>query len=179
MGSRSVEPEGSELPAGRPDFYRGEGFSHLTGPDASRVHEVTASRRAVRDRTPLKGNLFSPVVTAEFPGAPAGLPVNWLLFPDRGFDYCLIRMQPGAEWPLHVHGYGEEVYVVISGAGNVTLEDTEYHAEQWDVFHIPAGTRHSMRNSEPNSELCILAINTPPVDHELRSAYWAVPVGFA
>lgn len=169
QGGRNQRPKGK-------NFYLGKGFADLSGPQAPKVREATEALRKIRSSVSPKGNLFDPVVTAQFPGAPTGLPVNWLLFPDRGFDYCLIHLQPGANWPMHLHGYGQEVYVVIKGKGKVTLEETEYDAAEWDVFHIHAGIPHTMRNTEADSDFCVLAINTPAVSHELRSQYWAVPM---
>ena len=170
---RGDEPNATSV---RRTFYQGRGFARLTGPEAQQVERARTALRKVQETESLKGNLFKPVVTAEFPGAPADLPINWLAFPDRGFDYCLIRMQPGVNLPLHIHGYGEEVYIVLGGAGFVTVGREEYDAAQWDVFHIPAGTPHGMRNPGTEGELLILAINSPPVAPELRSDYWAVPV---
>lgn len=163
-----------DRPKGR-EFYQGSGFSNVQGRGADAVRSAAAHLQEAKSQVALKGNLFEPVVTADFPGAPTWLPVNWLVFPDRKLDYCLIKMQPGTDWPLHVHGYGEEVYVIIAGEGEVTLGDQTYGATRHDVFHIPAGTPHAMVNRSDSEEFCILAINAPAIAPELRSAYWAAP----
>lgn len=155
------------------DFYRGHGFSNLGGLEGEKTQAALASFRSTEEGVELKGNLFKPVVTADFPGAPTGLPVNWLLFPDRKFDYCLIRLEPGSDWPFHLHGYGDEIYLVISGHGRVTLGDREYDAVQHDVFHIPPGTRHTMVNTSEDEDFCIFAVNAPAIRPDLRSPYWA------
>ena len=157
-------------------FYRNQGFSKLGGLEAEKTRAAADALRRAREGVPLNGNLFKPVVTADFPGAPTWLPVNWLLFPDRKFDYCLINLKPGCDWPLHLHGYGEEIYLVISGHGRVTLGDRDYEATQHDVFHIPPGTPHTMVNTSEDQDLCIFAVNAPAVWPELRSEYWAVPI---
>lgn len=174
--STGVQRGGHEEQIGRwrPGFYQGRGFSSLSGPGAGAVLDTEARMEMASKAVGLKGNLFEPVVTADFPNAPTFLPVNWLALPNHLFDYCMINMEPGSEWPVHVHGYGEEVYVVIDGEGHVVLGEQTYMAGQYDVFHIPAGVPHGMRSASDGGPFRILAINAPAVPRHLRSSYWAV-----
>lgn len=160
------------------DFYQGNGFSKLTGPLAESVKqfdEKLAEAREAAGWSP-KGNLRQPVITAEFPGCPADLPINFLAHPARQMDYCLIRIQPGHGFPEHVHGYGEEIYLVISGHGKVRVEGVLYDAGPMDTFHHRAGIAHEVYNPAENAEVFeVFAVNVPGVRQDLRSAYWGIP----
>lgn len=156
------------------EFYRGHGFDGLTGPGAAAVAELDARIEEIRGAEPLAGNLYEPRVRADFPGNACYLPINLMLYPDRQFDYVLLRGAPGEGFPIHVHGYGDEVYLVIGGRGIVTLDGVEHEAGPGDIFHIPAGTPHGYRVPEDAEEtLDLFVVNVPGVDHRLRSKYWA------
>jgi quercetin dioxygenase-like cupin family protein len=93
-------------------------------------------------------------------------------------DYCLIQMEPGRGFPEHVHGYGDEFYLVISGTGKVRLSGVLHDANPLDVFHIQPGVEHELFNPSTNSGLFeVFAVNSPGVHQDLRSAHWAVPTG--
>lgn len=161
------------------DFYTERGFSRLVGPGAEDVVSFWQEQASVRDRIvrPV-GNLFEPVVTAEFVGAPCDLPINWLVLPERGMDYCLISIEPGFGFPEHVHGYGNELYLVVEGRGKVRLDGVLYDASRHDVFHIGPGVPHEVFNpKESTGPLRVFAVNTPAVRHDLRSTYWSHTTG--
>lgn len=161
------------------DFYEGRGFSKLSGPGASDVEDYWSEQEHLHSRMfSAVGNLFRPVVTAEFEGAPTDLPVNWLLLPDRGMDYCLINIQPGYGFPEHVHGYGTEFYLVVSGSGCVRLGGKLHDAGTHDVFHISPGMPHEVFNPVDSTEpFRVFAVNSPAIRHTLRSSYWSHPTG--
>jgi quercetin dioxygenase-like cupin family protein len=157
-------------------FYVKHGFDGLTGPEAEATQAFHGSLSEQRARLPLVGNLYEARVHADFPGNACALPINWLMLPERKFDYVLIRTEPGESFPIHVHGYGEEIYLVIAGEGLVYLGDETHDARVHDIFHIPPGTPHGFRaSSEVSTTFDVFVVNSPPVDHRLRSRYWAVP----
>ncbi len=162
------------------DFYHGNGFSRLTGPlaDAARAFDRDVANARERAGWSPKGNLREAVITAEFPGCPTDLPINFLALPSRSMDYCLIRIQPGEGFPEHVHGYGEEIYVIISGSGKVRVDGVLYDAGPLDVFHHRSGIAHEVFNPASNTEVFeVLAVNVPGVHQDLRSDYWGIPTG--
>lgn len=163
----------------RSDFFTGRGFSKLKGPESGLVRKFWEDLDERRDAEfHPAGNLNKSVITADFPGCPTELPVNWLLLPDRQMDYCLIKVSPGSGFPEHVHGYGDELYLVISGNGCVRLDGQLYEAGPMDIFHIRPGVAHELFNpGDSGATLEIFAVNTPAVHHELRSDYWGIPTG--
>jgi mannose-6-phosphate isomerase-like protein (cupin superfamily) len=161
------------------DFFTGNGFSRLTGPLADKAREFDATLEKARSDAGFspKGNLREPVITAEFPGCPTDLPINYLALPNRQMDYCLIRIKPGHGFPEHVHGYGDEIYLVISGHGKVRIDGELYDAGPLDTFHQRTGVRHEVFNPAENEEdFEIFAVNTPAVHQDLRSKFWGIPV---
>jgi quercetin dioxygenase-like cupin family protein len=159
------------------EFFLGHGFDRISGPEAAVVGDFREELGRRRERLALTGNLYEPRVRADFPGSECLLPVNWLLMPERKFDYVLLRARPGEAFPRHRHGYGEELYVVIAGEGTVFIAEEAHPARVHDVFHIPAGVLHGYAASPETTETFdILCINAPAVDQDLRSRYWSVDV---
>lgn len=156
------------------EFYVGQGFDRLSGPGAGAVHDLDEQLARLRRGVPRAGNLYAAAVRADFPGNPCLLPINWLLHPERHFDYVLLRGEPGQGFPTHVHGYGEEIYLVIAGEGVVLLDGEEHTARKHDIFHIPAGVPHGYRVPETATEpFDLFVVNAPAVSHRNRSRYWA------
>ena len=158
------------------DFYDAHGFDRLTGDGAPAVRALDEHLAQLRDGVSLKAHVYDEAVRADFPGSTCALPLNLLLWPERRMDWVLLRGQPGAGFPTHVHGYGDELYLVVAGHGLVTVAGTEHEAGPLDVFHIPAGSPHGFRVA-PDAEATfdVFAVNSPGVAHELRSRYWASP----
>lgn len=155
-------------------FYIGHGFDRVTGVEAQEVVELEERLAAAQRATKLAGNLYEAAVRADFPGSECLLPVNLLLFPERQFDFVLLRTGPGDGFPRHVHGYGDEVYLVIRGRGIVLLGDERHEAEAHDVFYIPAGTPHGYEvPAEAGAPFELFVVNVPAVPRANRSRYWA------
>jgi quercetin dioxygenase-like cupin family protein len=158
------------------EFYVGHGFDELTGAEADLTREFDETVHSVRERMSVAGNLYEPRLAADFPGTRCHLPINWLLMPDRKFDYVLLRASPGESFPLHVHGYGDEIYLVLAGRGTVFLEDQSHEAGPNDIFHIAPGVPHGFEAASDTDETFdIFVVNAPAVPARLRSRYWAVP----
>ncbi|MUU69699.1 cupin domain-containing protein [Pseudarthrobacter sp. GA104] len=161
------------------EFFTGNGFSRLTGRLAEATKQFNKTLDQAREDAGFlpKGNLREPVLTAEFPGCPTDIPINFLAHPGRLMDYCLIRVQPGRGFPEHVHGYGDEIYLIISGHGKVRVDGVLYDAGPEDVFHHRAGVAHELFNPSTNTEVLeVFAVNVPGVHEDLRSEYWGIPV---
>ncbi|MBM1634516.1 cupin domain-containing protein [Sulfitobacter mediterraneus] len=157
-------------------FYDGNGFDNLTGPGAQQAYDFWDRLEEMRKDEPLKGNLYDPRVSADFPQNPCNLPINLMLWPERMMDFVMLRGEPGGEFPPHTHGYGDEIYLIINGEGIVIIDGVEYEAKKHDIFWIPAGTPHTYRTPADKTEsFDIFAVNVPGVKHTMRSTYWAGP----
>ena len=155
-------------------FYDRHGFDRLEGPGAAAVSALDEHLQALRDGVSLKAHLYDEAVRADFPGSTCALPLNLLLWPERRMDWVLLRGQPGAAFPTHVHGYGDELYLVIAGSGVVTINGEDLPAGPLDVFHIPAGSPHGFHvPDDVDATFDVFAVNAPGVAHHLRSRYWA------
>ncbi len=156
-------------------FYRGHGWDDLSGPDAERTRELTEVLEARREWVPLVGNLDEARLVATFEGTRGLLPINWLAMPERKFEYVLLKTEPGHSFPEHVHGYGDEMYLILGGTGTVFLDGQAHPAAAGDIFHIPPGTPHGYEAAaDSETTFDIFVVNCPGVSAELRSRYWAV-----
>jgi len=116
-----------------------------------------------------KGNLFRPAFSYNFPGYPRHHPINLAAFPQRTVDFDMHSIEPGYGFPIHLHDYADETYVVISGRGKVVVENEVLDAEQHDVFYIPPGKWHCAFNPAENKEVFNLFIcQAPRVSDELN-----------
>jgi len=75
------------------------------------------------------------------------------------------RIFVGGRIPPHSHA-NEEVYVILSGKGKMTVGDESQVVEGFGVVYIPSNVEHSLTNIG-NEELEILYIYSPAglVDH--------------
>jgi len=69
------------------------------------------------------------------------------------------RVRISGEAKLHYHETFTEYYFIISGTGEIELDDTKHQVEPGDVVHIPPRTRHALRG-----EFEIINIVSPPFD---------------
>ena len=116
-----------------------------------------------------KGNLFKPVFTYNFKGYPRHHPINLSAFPQRNVDFDMHSIDPGYGFPIHLHDYADENYLIIGGKGKIIIENQAYDAEIHDVFYIPPGKWHCAFNPAENIEPFHLFIfQTPRVSDELN-----------
>ncbi|MFL6797797.1 MAG: cupin domain-containing protein [Xanthobacteraceae bacterium] len=79
----------------------------------------------------------------------------------ESLDVHLNRLIPGGPpGKLHHHSQADNVYIVRSGEGTLTLEDKTYVIRTNDVVYIPAGMRHSLANTS-NELLELFEIYAP------------------
>ena len=157
-------------------FYDGNGFDRITGPGAEAGYALWDKLAEMRKDEPKHGNLYEPRLNADFPDNPCYLPINLLMWPERGMDFVMLRGEPGGAFPPHTHGYGDEIYLIIAGEGVVIIDGVEHEAKKHDIFWIPAGTPHTYYTPADKTEpFDIFAVNVPGVKHTMRSTYWAGP----
>jgi HTH-type transcriptional repressor of puuD len=74
-----------------------------------------------------------------------GKRVQVLASEETGATDCLILrgvFTPGSGNPLHSHD-GEELVIVLRGAGKYVIADQVVEVREGDVLRVPAGTNHS------------------------------------
>src|SRR5215467_5346497 len=66
------------------------------------------------------------------------------------------RVAPGARTAPHYHRKTEEIYYILSGKGEMTIDDRKQDVGSLDAIAIPPGAVHTILNtgSEPLVFLC-------------------------
>src|SRR6187455_1721715 len=84
------------------------------------------------------------------------------------------KLAPGFRFPFgHEHSEQEEIYVVISGAATLALDDEELALERLDAVRIPAGTKRNVEAGSDGAELIAYgAPNTENKDAEMIPGWW-------
>ncbi len=75
------------------------------------------------------------------------------------------RVRPGGATKEHFHRTSEEVYYILSGEGEMYIDEEKARIKAGDVVLIPAGARHYVVN-KGEEELIILCACSPPYSHE-------------
>lgn len=125
--------------------------------------------RELEGMASFKGNLFKPVFSYHFKGYPRHHPINLAAFPQRHVDFDMHSIDPGYGFPIHLHDYADENYLVVGGRGKVVIEGEVLDADLHDVFYIPPGKWHCAFNPADNRDPFHLFIfQTPRVSDELN-----------
>ncbi|TAM58579.1 cupin domain-containing protein [bacterium] len=82
------------------------------------------------------------------PTSVAGYEQKWLVKRDGG-TYKLIRIQPGARFPLHRHPDRTEYAYVLEGVLEATIEGRTFRIAPHGFAEIPAGVEHGLYNPGP------------------------------
>jgi len=81
------------------------------------------------------------------------------------FDVELARLPPGAtNFPFHAHAVQWEVYIVISGSGELRAGDTVVDVTGGDSFVCPLGEPHQLKNTGTADLLYYVITDNPPAD---------------
>lgn len=89
-------------------------------------------------------------------GSDYGTDLGWrtildkALTPSSGMTAGVIDMMPGALGKLHWHAQ-PEIYYVLSGQGEVEIQDTKYLLKPNTVIFIPGNAPHALTNSGTDS----------------------------
>ncbi len=73
-------------------------------------------------------------------------------------------IHPGCETRLHKHHQSEELYHVVKGHGQMTLDGQVFFVEPGDTICIAPGREHKVKNTG-NQDLVILCCCSPPYSH--------------
>jgi len=102
-------------------------------------------------------------VEAEEVSEPAvGVKVRWLITKKTGapnFAMRLFEMEPGGSTPRHAHNWEHEAFI-LSGRGEVLVEEGEKSFGPEDVVFVPSGEEHQFRNTgdETVRFLCMIPL---------------------
>ena len=81
------------------------------------------------------------------------------------FDVELARLPPGAtNFPFHAHAAQWEVYIVISGSGELRAGNTRVAVTAGDSFVCPPGEPHQLKNTGMADLLYYVIADNPPAD---------------
>ena len=75
---------------------------------------------------------------------------------DLGARHVIMSMsvvKPGERIGMHRHEKAEEIYVLASGASQITIDDTTLDVEAVTVFRFPAATMRGILNNSQDDAL--------------------------
>jgi mannose-6-phosphate isomerase-like protein (cupin superfamily) len=86
----------------------------------------------------------------------------------------LQRLAPNMRQPFgHRHEHQEEVYVVLSGGGRVSLGDEVLDVRPWDAVRVAPGTIRAFEAGPDGLELLAFGAHTDSGDVESVEGFWA------
>ncbi len=80
----------------------------------------------------------------------------------RNMSVTWLEVPAGCEQTLRSHEEAEQVYVVVRGAGSMSVAGDTQHVEEGDLILVPPVTDHAIAN-DGDSELACIAFQSPPV----------------
>ncbi len=80
----------------------------------------------------------------------------------RNMSVTWLEVPAGAEQSLRSHEEAEQVYVVVRGAGTMSVAGDTQPVGEGDLILVPPATDHSVAN-DGGAELACLSIQSPPV----------------
>jgi mannose-6-phosphate isomerase-like protein (cupin superfamily) len=96
----------------------------------------------------------------------------------RNISVTWLEVPAGAEQTLHSHEEAEQVYVVVRGAGTMSVAGDTERVEEGDLILVPPATDHAIASDGDTSLACI-SIQSPPVAaSELYSDQLAEVAGY-
>jgi mannose-6-phosphate isomerase-like protein (cupin superfamily) len=80
----------------------------------------------------------------------------------RNMSVTWLEVPEGIDQELHSHEEAEQVYVVVSGRGTMTVAGDTQEIAEGDLVLVPPATDHSITNGN-SSDLCCVSVQSPPV----------------
>jgi len=80
----------------------------------------------------------------------------------RNMSVTWLDVPEGVEQELHSHEEAEQVYVIVSGGGRMTVAGDTQEISPGDLVLVPPATDHSIANDE-SAPLCCVSVQSPPV----------------
>lgn len=84
------------------------------------------------------------------------------------------RLAPNVRQPFgHRHEQQEEVYVVLSGGGQVSLDGEVFEVRRWDAVRVAPDTTRAFEAGPDGLELLAFGAHTVSTDVETVEGFWA------
>jgi mannose-6-phosphate isomerase-like protein (cupin superfamily) len=80
----------------------------------------------------------------------------------RNLSVTWLSVPVGAEQTLRSHEESEQVYVVVRGAGTMSVAGDTQQVGEGDLILVPPATDHSVANNG-DAELACVSVQSPPV----------------
>lgn len=80
----------------------------------------------------------------------------------RNMSVTWLEVPAGTRQTLRSHEEAEQVYVVVRGAGSMSVAGDTQRVAEGDLILVPPATDHSIAN-EDESELAFVSVQSPPV----------------
>jgi mannose-6-phosphate isomerase-like protein (cupin superfamily) len=80
----------------------------------------------------------------------------------RNMSVTWLEVPEGIDQELHSHEEAEQVYIVVSGSGTMTVAGDTQEVSSGDLVLVPPATDHSISNGS-SSDLCCVSVQSPPV----------------
>jgi mannose-6-phosphate isomerase-like protein (cupin superfamily) len=74
-----------------------------------------------------------------------------------------LEVPEGIDQELHSHEEAEQVYIVVSGRGTMTVAGDTQEVGEGDLVLVPPATDHSIANPNNAGDLCCVSVQSPPV----------------
>ena len=81
----------------------------------------------------------------------------------RNMSVTWIDVPGETDQELHSHEEAEQVYIVVSGRGTMTVAGDKQEITQGDLVLVPPATDHSIANAN-SVDLCCVSVQSPPVE---------------
>lgn len=91
-------------------------------------------------------------------------------FGSRQLAVTCVQANAGSRQPLHSHPDSEQVYVIVSGRGEMTVDEETQGVAAVTLVFIPPGAEHAIYNPGPE-ELVYVSAAAPPF--EMRTGAFA------
>ncbi len=96
----------------------------------------------------------------------------------RNMSVTWLEIPAGADQTLHSHEEAEQVYVVVRGAGTMTVAGDTQGVAEGDLVLVPPATDHSIANNGEEGLACISVQSPPVAAAELYSDQLAEVAGY-
>ncbi len=80
----------------------------------------------------------------------------------RNMSVTWLAVPAGSDHTLHSHEESEQVYIVASGRGAMTVAGDTQEISEGDLILVPPATDHSIANGN-SADLCCVSVQSPPV----------------
>jgi mannose-6-phosphate isomerase-like protein (cupin superfamily) len=96
----------------------------------------------------------------------------------RNMSVTWLEIPAGAEQTLRSDEGGEQVYVVVRGAGTMSVAGDTQEVGEGDLILVPPATDHAIANNEDEPLACVSVQSPPVAAGELYSDQLAEVAGY-